>query len=130
MCLMPAINENYCIDNLTTYLNSARCASAWLQFGEVCVSDCNNLAKYLIDLICKAYWSRTDPDGMSSDEIELTEAAIEALTAMMSHPFTHKYPSIVIKNLTDMLDNFMKIIEIEQHNKDQNKVSFFFYNYL
>lgn len=60
---------------------------------------------------------------MSSDEIEFTEIAIEALTSTMSHPYTHKYPTIVIKNLTDMLDSFMKIIEVEQNKKDQNTVS-------
>lgn len=59
---------------------------------------------------------------MMSDEIELTEAAIEALQAMMSHPYTIKYPSVVMRYLSDMLENFMKIIEIEQHKKDQNKV--------
>lgn len=47
---------SFSTDNLTTYLNSARCASAWLQFGGVCIADCGSLTKYLIDLVCKTYW--------------------------------------------------------------------------
>lgn len=58
---------------------------------------------------------------MSSDETELIEAAIEVLSSMMSHPYTHKYPSIVICNLSSMLEDFNKILDAERNKKDQNK---------
>lgn len=58
---------------------------------------------------------------MSSDETDLIEASIEVLSAMMSHPYTHKYPSIVICNLNSMLSDFTKVLDSERHKKDQNK---------
>lgn len=58
---------------------------------------------------------------MSSDETELIEAAVEVLSSMMSHPYTHKYPSIVTCNLSNILDQFLKIVNVEQCKKDQNK---------
>lgn len=42
--------------NLTTYLNAARCASAWIQLGGVNIDDCSNLMNVLIDLTCFVYW--------------------------------------------------------------------------
>lgn len=42
--------------NLTTYLNSARCASAWIQLGGVNIDDCSRIMNFLIDLTCFVYW--------------------------------------------------------------------------
>lgn len=92
-----------------------------MQFGGVCLSECGPLATYLIDLVANIYWSKPDPDDMSSDETELVEAAVDVLSSMMSQPYTHKYPTIVICNLSNIFDRFLKILDVERCKKDQNK---------
>lgn len=44
------------MSNLTTYLNSARCASAWIQLGGVNIDDCSRIMNFLTDLTCFVYW--------------------------------------------------------------------------
>lgn len=61
---------------------------------------------------------------MSSEEIELTETTLEALTAIMQHPHTHKYRNYVVKHAANMLEKFTKILDAEKTNADSNKVNF------
>lgn len=67
--------------------------------------------------------NREDPEGLSTEELELTEATLEALTAVVQHPNTHKYKNYVLKHTENILEKFSKILQAEGSNNDQNKVS-------
>lgn len=56
MCLVPLANVGYSMANLTTYLNSAKCASAWIQLGGLSIEGCSHIMDLLIDLVCYIYW--------------------------------------------------------------------------
>lgn len=92
-----------------------------MKFGGVCISECGTLAKSLIDLISDIYWCKQDPNDLTSDETDLLEASIEVLSSMLSHPSTHKYPTIVLQTLSLILESFTKILNAERIKKDSNK---------
>ncbi|XP_017777342.1 PREDICTED: importin-13 [Nicrophorus vespilloides] len=121
MCLVPIPNANFDMSNLTTYLHSARCASAWIQLGGVNIDECTRIMNLLVDLTCFVYWNRIDPEGMSSEEMELTEVTLEALTAVIQHPHTSKYKSYILKHSANILEKFNKILETETGNPEPNK---------
>ena len=77
--------------NLTTYLNSARCAVTWIQLGEFTIAESANLLNYLMDLICFVYWNKQDPEGFLAEEQEFVEIASEAIVNLMTHPLTNNY---------------------------------------
>jgi hypothetical protein len=60
---------------------------------------------------------------MSSEEMELTEVTVEALTAIIQHPHTNRYKNHVMKCSADMLYKFEKILENERNSLESNKVS-------
>lgn len=60
---------------------------------------------------------------MSSEEIDFTETTLEALTAIMQHPHTHKYRTYVVKHASNILEKFTKILDTERTSTDPNKVS-------
>lgn len=59
---------------------------------------------------------------MSCEETELTEVTIEALTAIIQHPNTHKFKSYVAKYASCILEQFTKILDTERNSTDMNKV--------
>lgn len=120
MCLMPIPNGNFEICNLTTYLNTARCASAWIQLGGVDIDNCSRIMDLLIDLTCFVYWSRSDPEEMASEEMEVAEVTLEALTAVVHHPNTHKYRNYIMKHTANMLGKFIKILDMERNSSEPN----------
>lgn len=50
------------------------------------------------------------------------EVAVEALTAILQHPHTHKYRSHVMKHSSNILEKFNKILDAESASPDHNKV--------
>jgi hypothetical protein len=121
MCLMPIPSNGFDMCNLTTYLNAARCASAWIQLGGLNIDDCTSVINLLINLTCFTYWNKLDQEGMSSEEMELTEVTVEALTAIIQHPHTNRYKNHVMKCSADMLYKFEKILENERNSLESNK---------
>ncbi|KAJ3642174.1 hypothetical protein Zmor_024983 [Zophobas morio] len=121
MCLTPLPTTGFEMTNLTTYLNAARCASAWIQLGGLNIDDCTSVMNLLINLTCFAYWNKMDPECMSSEEMELMEVTVEALTAIIQHPHTNRYQGLVMKCSADMLYKFEKILECERNSPECNK---------
>ncbi|CAH1165774.1 unnamed protein product [Phyllotreta striolata] len=121
MCLMPLPAAGFNMCNLTTYLNAARCASAWIQLGSLTIEDCTSVNNLLIDLTCFVYWNKSDPEGLSCDEMDLIEVTVEALTAVFQHPHTHKYKTHVFKYAAQILEKFDKILDVERNQQDMNK---------
>ncbi|EFA09709.1 importin-13 [Tribolium castaneum] len=121
MCLMPLPSAGFDMLNLTTYLNAARCASAWIQLGGLNIDDCTSVMNLLINLTCFAYWNKTDPECMSPEEMELMEVTVEALTTIIQHPHTNRYHNHVMKCSADMLYKFEKILECERNSPESNK---------
>ncbi|XP_018334256.1 importin-13 isoform X2 [Agrilus planipennis] len=121
MCLSPLAGAGFHMANLMTYLNSARCASAWVQLGGVTIEDCTHLMELLVDLTCFIYWCSEDSDGMASEEMDLIEVTLEALSSIILHPQTYKYKSYVSRHATNFLQNFNKILEKERHSPNSNK---------
>ncbi|RZC40401.1 importin-13, partial [Asbolus verrucosus] len=111
MCLMPLPSAGFDMSNLTTYLNAARCASAWIQLGGLNIDDCTSVMNL----------NKVDPECMSSEEMELTEVTVEALTAIIQHPHTNRYKNHVMKCSADMLYKFEKILECERNSPECNK---------
>lgn len=109
------------MSNITTYLHSSRCAAAWIQLGGVTIDDCSRVMNLLVDLTCFVYWNRSDPECMSAEEMELIEVTLEALTAVVQHPHTTKYPGYVMKHTTNILDKFNKILNNEKASAELNK---------
>lgn len=66
--------------------------------------------------------NRADPEGMSLEELEITEMTTEALNAIMQRPSTRKYRSHVIKHTANFLEKFGRVLEAERTNPDPNKV--------
>lgn len=121
MCLVPIPNASFDMANLTTYLHASKCASTWIQLGGVNIDECSRIINLLVDLTCFVYWNRCDPEGLFSEEMELTEVTLEAISSIIQHPQTHKYRTYVIKHTSSMLESFSKILEVERVNSDQNK---------
>lgn len=121
MCLLPVTGGGYSMANLTTYLNSTRCASAWIQLGGIAIDECSRIMNLLVDLACYVYWNRLEADCMSSEELELTEVAIEALSSIMLQPQTPKYTKYVLTHTSNILEKFGKILEQESQTGDPNK---------
>ncbi|KAF2883130.1 hypothetical protein ILUMI_23047 [Ignelater luminosus] len=121
MCLVPLANVGYSMANLTTYLNSAKCASAWIQLGGLSIEGCSHIMDLLIDLVCYVYWNKTETESMSSEEMELTEVVLEALSSIMSQPQTHKYTRHILRHTSNILNKFGKILEKERQSADPNK---------
>ncbi|XP_050507704.1 importin-13 [Diabrotica virgifera virgifera] len=121
MCLMPIPAAGFNMGNLTTYLNASRCASAWIQLGGLNMDECNSVNNLLIDLTCYVYWNKSDPEGLSGDEMDLMEITVEALTAIFQHPNTHKYKNHVFKYAAQILHKFDKILDVERNQQDMNK---------
>ncbi|CAH0554758.1 unnamed protein product [Brassicogethes aeneus] len=121
MCLMPIPGGGFDISNVTTYLNAARCASAWIQLGGLTIEECGNVIGLLIDLTCFVYWQNSDHEDVSMEEMELTEVTVEALNAIMQHPHTFKYKNHVTKYGASMLYKFQRILDTERNSSDCNK---------
>ncbi|KAF5269678.1 hypothetical protein FQA39_LY08601 [Lamprigera yunnana] len=121
MCLLPVTGGGYSMDNLMTYLNSTRCACAWIKLGGITVEECSHIMNLLVDLACYVYWNRLEVECMSSEELDLTEVAIEALSAVMLQPQTMNYPKHVLTHTSNILDKFGKILENECQIGDPNK---------
>lgn len=62
-------------------------------------------------------------EGLSSEELELMEVALEAMSSIMLHPQTHKYQGYIVKHTANILFKFVKILERERCTTDSNKVS-------
>lgn len=58
---------------------------------------------------------------MSSEEMELTEMTVEALTAIIQHPHSTRYKNHVLKYSADMLYKFDKILDCESNSPESNK---------
>lgn len=121
MCLLPIPNATFNLSNLTTYLNATKCASAWIQLGGVNIDECSNLMNILMDLTYFIYWNKEDPECLNSEELEVAEVALEAITSVVQHPNTHKYHNYVIKLTENILYKFSKILKCEHANSDPNK---------
>lgn len=121
MCLMPIPEAGFNMGNLTTYLNASRCASAWIQLGGVYILDCTSINNLLIDLTCFVYWNKSDPEGLSCDEMDLIEITVEALTAVFQLPHAHQYKSYVFKYAAQIIPEFDKILDVERNQQDMNK---------
>ncbi|KAK5644398.1 hypothetical protein RI129_005698 [Pyrocoelia pectoralis] len=121
MCLLPVTGGGYSMANLTTYLNSTRCASAWIQLGGITIDSSSHIMSLLVDLTCYVYWNRQEPECLSSEELELTETAIEALSSVMLQPQTLKFNTYVMKHTCNILEKFGKILENESQTGDSNK---------
>lgn len=66
--------------------------------------------------------NREDPEGLSTEELELTEVTLEGLTAVVQHPNTHKYRNYIMKHTSNILEKFIKILQTEKTSSDPNKV--------
>lgn len=66
--------------------------------------------------------NRSDPEEMASEEMEVAEVTLEALTAVVHHPNTHKYRNYIMKHTANMLGKFMKILDMERSLSDPNNV--------
>lgn len=67
--------------------------------------------------------NRTDQEEMASEEMEVAEVTLEALTAVVHHPNTHKYRNYIMKHTADMLNKFTKILDSERNSSDPNNVN-------
>ncbi|KAB0794665.1 hypothetical protein PPYR_11504 [Photinus pyralis] len=121
MCLLPVTGGGYSIANLTTYLNSTRCASTWIQLGGITIEQGSHIMNLLVDLTCYVYWNRQEAECLSSEELELTETAIEALSSIMLQPQTLKFNTYVLKHTRNILEKFGKILQTESLTGDSNK---------
>nr|CAH7738201.1 unnamed protein product [Callosobruchus chinensis] len=121
MCLMPIPNAGLNMSNLTTYLNASKCAAAWIQLGGLNMDECTFIINLLIDLTCFVYWNKTDPDGLMPEEMDVMETAVEALTAVIQHPNTHRYKNHVTKYAANILYKFEKILDAERSLPELNK---------
>ncbi|KAF7279174.1 hypothetical protein GWI33_007585 [Rhynchophorus ferrugineus] len=121
MCLMPIPSKGFDMANLITYLHATKCGSAWISLGVLNISECDSVCNLLIDLTCFVYWNKTDPECLSGEEIELLEIAVEALTSIVQHPSTSKFPDYVTKYTQNILFKFEKIIEAEKNADELNK---------
>ncbi|XP_018575465.1 importin-13 [Anoplophora glabripennis] len=121
MCLMPLPNAGFDMSNLTTYLNATRCAAAWIQLDGLNIDECTSVIDLLIDLTCFVYWNKSDADGLSGEEIELSEVTVEALTAIIQHPHTNKYKNHITKYAAQILYKFDKILDAERNLPELNK---------
>lgn len=60
-----------------------------IRFGNFPLNDCEVLTSAMLRLINKCYWNTTDSDGcMTSDENELSEGCIKAITVTIEQPIT------------------------------------------
>lgn len=66
--------------------------------------------------------NRIDPEGMSLEELEITEMTTEALNAIMQRPGTRKFRNHILKHTANFLEKFGKILNAERTNADPNKV--------
>ncbi|CAG9760659.1 unnamed protein product [Ceutorhynchus assimilis] len=121
MCLMPIPAKGFDMSNLTTYITAARCGSAWIHLGGMTIVECDSVCNLLIDLICYVYWNKTDPEGPSAEETELSEVIVEALTIIIQDPVTTKYKYYVTKFAANILYKFEKILEAERASSELNK---------
>ncbi|KAL3269998.1 hypothetical protein HHI36_009055 [Cryptolaemus montrouzieri] len=121
MCLNPLPSVGFDMSNLPTYLNASRCAAAWIQLGGLNIDECSSSSQILIDLTCFVYWNRSDPEGLSLEEVELMEVTVETLSAIVQHPNTCKYRNHVNKFCANMLYKFQKILAMERCCEDPNK---------
>ncbi|XP_046679331.1 importin-13 [Homalodisca vitripennis] len=64
---------------------AVRCVSAWLQLG-IPIIECDSLISYLVQTVAAASHSNT----------QLVEWIVEALSHMVTHPSSHKYPLAVL----------------------------------
>lgn len=60
---------------------------------------------------------------MSSEEIELIEVAVEALTATIQHPHANKFKNHITKYGANILYKFDKILDVERNNSEMSKVN-------
>ncbi|KAJ8920238.1 hypothetical protein NQ315_011899 [Exocentrus adspersus] len=121
MCLMPVPAAGFDMSSLTTYLNATRCATTWIQLDGLNIDECTSVIDLLIDLTCFVYWNKSDPEGLSGEEMELSEATVEALTAIMQHPRTNRYENHVRKYAAEILYKFEKILDAERNLPELNK---------
>ncbi|KAH1009274.1 importin-13 [Dendroctonus ponderosae] len=121
ICLMPIPDKGFDMMNLTTYLTAARCACSWMHLGGLNLPECESICNLLIDLTCYVYWNKIDPECLSAEEMELSEVALEALTAIAQHPNTAKYEHHLTKFAANVMYKFEKIFEAEMRCNDLNK---------
>ncbi|XP_021934017.1 importin-13 isoform X2 [Zootermopsis nevadensis] len=86
------------------------CAGSWLQLG-VPLPDCEKLANHLVASI---FASTSSPQ---LHQTGLAESALDALSNMLTHPDSHKYPSTCIRFLEKLLP-LKQIIEAQQQQRD------------
>lgn len=60
---------------------------------------------------------------MASEEMEVAEVTLEALTAVVHHPNTHKYRNYIMKHTANMLGKFIKILDMERNSSEPNNVN-------
>lgn len=84
----------------------------------------------MLVIVKYCFRNRADPDGMSLEELEITEMTTEALNAVMQRPSTKKYKNLVLKHTANFLEKFRRILETERTNPDPNKVIINFYTNL
>lgn len=57
-----------------------------------------------------------------TEELDVIEIAVEALTSIIDHPQTHKFRNHVKKYAAQILDKFGKILDVERNQHELNKV--------
>lgn len=65
--------------------------------------------------------NKGDPECLT-EELDVIEIAVEALTAIIDHPQTYKYRTHVRKYASQILDKFGKILDVERNQPELNKV--------
>ncbi|KAK9881689.1 hypothetical protein WA026_017206 [Henosepilachna vigintioctopunctata] len=121
MCLNPLPIVGFNMSNINTYVNASRCASAWIRLGGMNIDECTLIMQILIDLTSFVYWNKSEPEGLSPEEMELMEVTIEALTAVIELPQTYKYKTYVNEFTVSMLFKFQKILMAEKVSPEPNK---------
>ncbi|XP_063226596.1 importin-13 isoform X2 [Bacillus rossius redtenbacheri] len=87
------------------------CASAWFQLG-VPLPDCERLADHLISSVFRAL---SLPPHQSSS---LVDSALDALSNMVTHPDSHRYPRSCMQMLSKLLP-LQQIIQLKTDRDDQ-----------
>ncbi|XP_054276108.1 importin-13 [Macrosteles quadrilineatus] len=82
---------------------AVRCVSAWLQLG-IPIIECDNLISRLVQTVTTSH-----------SNTQLVEWVLEALSHMVNHPTSHKYPAAVL----NFISRVLPIYDLVVHHADK-----------
>lgn len=109
-------NEKQQLDDedITSLQNVTKCCQTWFKNGLIPLDDCVPISAASLKLVSKVYWSVLETDGcLSSDESELTETSLKALSNMMIQPEAFKYANTALILMRMFLESLSPIVKNE-----------------